>query len=56
MNMDVWVTGTSNQLFRRGYYNQIKFSKQKNVIRGKTSFFFIGPFYTPRSICLNIGF
>ena len=40
MNMDVWVTGTSNRLFRRGYYNQIKFFKKNNVISGKTSFFF----------------
>ena len=27
MNMDSWVVGTSNQLFRRGSYSETKFSK-----------------------------
>ena len=26
------------------------------VVSGKTPFFVIGPFYTPHSVCLNIGF
>ena len=26
------------------------------LFTGKTPFFVIGPFYTPHSICLNIGF
>ena len=29
INMYVWVIGASNQLFIRGSYNQIKFSKKK---------------------------
>ena len=27
MNTDIWVVGTSNQLFRRGSYFETKFSK-----------------------------
>ena len=27
MKMDIWVVGTSNQLFRRGSYSETKFSK-----------------------------
>ena len=27
MNMDIWVVGTPNQLFRRGSYSETKFSK-----------------------------
>ena len=28
MNIDTWVVGTSNQLFRIGSYAEIKFSKK----------------------------
>ena len=28
MNMDIWVVGTTNQLFIRGSYTEIKFSKK----------------------------
>ena len=28
MNMDIWVVATSNLLFKRGSYNEIKFSKK----------------------------
>ena len=28
MNMDIWVVGTTNQLFKRGSYAEIKFSKK----------------------------
>ena len=34
--------------------NQI-FKKSK-VVTGRSSFFVIGPFCTPHSVCLNIGF
>lgn len=27
MNIDNWITGTLNQLFRRGYYTQVKLKK-----------------------------
>ena len=52
--MDIWVVGTSNQLFVTGSYTEKNFSK--NVDTGKTAFFVIGQFCTPHSICLNIGF
>ena len=29
MNMDIWVVGTSNKLFRRDSYTEIKLSKIK---------------------------
>ena len=28
MDMDIWVIGTLNLLFKRGFYTQIKFSKK----------------------------
>ena len=47
--------GTSNQLFVRGSYTERKFSKKiKQVL--KIRFFLICWFWTPHSICLNIGF
>ena len=55
MNMDIWVVGTSNQLISRGFKLKQNFQKKK-VITGKTSLFVIGPFCTPHSISLNIGF
>ena len=55
MNMDIWVVGTSNQLFIRGLKPKQNFRKTK-LVTGKTPFFVIGPFYTLNSICLNIGF
>ena len=53
--MCIWEIGVSNQLFIRGSYTEVKFSKNE-VLSGKTGFFAIGPFFTPHSICLNIGF
>ena len=32
------------------------YQKKNKVVTGKTPFFVIGPFCTPHSICLNIGF
>ena len=28
MNLDIWVIGTLNELFKRGSYTQIRFSKK----------------------------
>ena len=55
MNMDIWVVGSSNQLFITGSYTETKLSKNK-ADTDKTAFFVIGPFCTSHSICLNIGF
>ena len=54
----MWVFArTSSQLFIRGFYTEIKFPKKKNkAVFGQTPFFVIGPFYTPHSIYLSIGF
>ena len=49
LNMDIWVVGTVNQLFKRGSCDKVKLSKNK-VVSGKTLFFVIGPFHTPHSI------
>ena len=43
MNIDIWISGTLNQLFLRGYNAQIKLQKNK-VPRGKIPFFATGPF------------
>ena len=56
MNMDNWIVGTSNQLFRRGSYSETKIFIKIKVVTGKTPFFVTGAFCTPHSICLNIGF
>ena len=55
MNIDICVVGTSvNSLYK---FPKLKQNFQKNeVVTGKTPFFGIGPFCTPNSICLNIGF
>ena len=55
MNIDIWVFGTSNQLFIRG--SKLKQVSQKiKVITGKTPFVSICPICTPHSICIDIGF
>ena len=55
MNMSIWVISTLNQLFRRGSYTEIKFSKKWSS--GKTPLFMIGLFCTTKFyFCLNIGF
>ena len=59
MNMEIWEVGTMNQLFIRGYYTEIKFSKKKNknkAVSGKTPFFVTAPFYILHSTCLSFGF
>ena len=33
INMEIWEVGTMNQLFLRGYYIEIKFSKKKKKIK-----------------------
>lgn len=55
MNTDIWVLGTSNKLFTRGFKLKQSFVKNK-VITDKTPFFVIGQFCTPHPICFNIGF
>ena len=55
MNMGIWVAVTSNQLFLRCSYTELKFSKNK-VVTAKTPFFAIGSLCTPHSVYLNIGF
>ena len=55
-NMDIWVVGTSNQLFIKSIL-KLKQNLQKNkVVTSKTPFFVTGPFCALHSICLDIGF
>ena len=54
MNIDIWVVGTSNQVFIRGSTTETKFPKKKVVI-GKTLFFVIGPFCTLHSSVLTLA-
>ena len=56
MNMDIWMVGTSNQLYIQGSYTKTKFLKKEGDYTGKILFFVIGQFCIPHSICLNIGF
>ena len=51
MNMDISEISTLNQLFIRGSYTQIKFSKK--VVSGKIPLFARGTFSTTHSFCLN---
>ena len=44
MNMDIWVVGTSNQLFIVCSYTETKCSKKK-IDTGKAVFFVTGPFW-----------
>ena len=57
-NMEIWVVGTSNQLFVRGSSVETKCSKKSinKAVTGKTPFFVIGLFCTYHFVCLNIGF
>ena len=55
INMDTWVAGTSNQLFKEVLKLKQNFQKNK-VVTGKAPFFVIGQFSTHHSICLNAGF
>ena len=54
-NIDIWVTGTLNQLFTRVFILELNF-QENNVVRDKTAFFLISPICTPYTLCLNIGF
>ena len=49
ITMDIWVVGTSNQIFVRNSYTETNFQKHK-LVTGKIPFFVIGPFCTPHSI------
>ena len=55
MNIKIWLVGTLNQLFIRVLLLKQNVLKNK-VVSGKTQFFMTGPFCTPHSICLDIGF
>ena len=55
MNMYIWATGILNQLFKEILKLKLNFQKNE-VVGGKRPFFVMGPFRTPHSICLNIGF
>ena len=54
-NMGIWDVGIPNQLLIRVL--KLKQNLQKNkAVTANTPFFFIGPFCTHHSICLNTGF
>ena len=54
-NMGIWDVGIPNKLFIRVL--KLKQNLQKNkAVAANTPFFFIGPFCTHHSICLNTGF
>ena len=53
--MDIWVTGTLNQVLYEVLKLKQNFRKGK-VATGKSPFFVIGQFCTPYSICFNIAF
>ena len=53
MNMNMWVAGSLNQLFIRGFSTETNFSKIKVVI-GKTRFFVMGPFSIPNLFVLTL--
>ena len=55
MNMDIVVVGTSNQVFKIGFYNETNFQKNK-LVTDKTPFFVVCPFCASHFICLNIDF
>ena len=50
-----WVVATSNQFFKEVFKLKQNFQISK-VVTGKTLYFVKGPFCTPHSICLDIGF
>ena len=58
MNIDICSVGTLNQIFIRGFDTAvIKLDNEiMRLVTKKAWFFFISPFYTPHSNCLNIGF
>ena len=58
MNMDNWVVGTSNQLFKTGLINEKKFSEKLSSYWQNSVLwtFQNGPFCAHHSICLNISF
>ena len=48
--MDIWVVGTSNHIFYKGFLNWNKIFKKNKAAIGKTPFFVIGRFSTHHSI------
>ena len=55
MNTDIWVAGTSNQLFIRSSFTEPQFPPKK-ILAGNTPFFELDPLGTPHFIHLHIGF
>ena len=55
-NMDIWVTGTLNQLLKEYFYIRIQFSKKIKAVRGKTPFFVIRPFLLLTLFVLTLAF
>ena len=55
MSLGGWYI-KSTLYMRLLYWSKIFKRKKKKIDTGKTVFFVIGPFCTPHSICLNIGF
>ena len=56
MNMNIYVVGTSNQLFIPVLSTKTNVSKKKKyIVTGKTLFFVIGPFCTPHFVYFNLG-
>ena len=51
MNIDIWVVGTTNEIFAKGSETEARFLKNE-LITGKMSFFVIGSFCTPIPIAL----
>ena len=55
MNIDIWVVGTTNEIFAKGSETEARFLKNE-LITGKMSFFVIGSFCTPHSNCVGMNF
>lgn len=53
--MDIWIVGTLNKLFIKGFMLKPIYQINKQV-SGKTLLFVVGQFCTSRSICLSNGF
>ena len=55
MNADIWVVGTSKQLFLKVFILKHNFQKNE-IVTVKTPFYVIASFCTLPSMCLNISF
>ena len=55
MNIDIWVVGTTNEIFAKGSETEARFLKN-GLITSKMSFFVIGSFCTLHSNCVGMSF